>query len=224
MHVLLVVDSDLMKPDLKMGLERWHCVVDRVDYAQGARHALENYACDVVIIDLARTADKGLSLLTDWRAQGYDVPVLMLNAQASMQERVAGLEAGADDYVLKPCDLEELVARSRALVRRSLGRSVPAMHHGNLCVKPLTGEVWLGAKPITLSRRELALLEKLMNARGAVLSEGQLKDGMYGMNADVASNALNVHIYHLRRKLYKNVVVTVRGLGYRLGSPVPTTA
>lgn len=219
MHVLLIEDDDLLARNLKAGLESRHCVVDRVNYILGARHALENYACDVVIIDLTLVADKGIGLLTDWRNQGYDVPVLMHNAQASMQERVAGLEAGADDYVLKPCDPEELVARLRALVRRSQGRSVPAIHHGNLCLKPSTGEVWLGSDPVTLSRRELALLEKLLNARGAVLSEDQLKDGLYGINADVASNALNVHIYHLRRKLYRNVVVTVRGVGYRLGSP-----
>ena len=224
MHVLLVEDDDLLASELKAGLERRHCVVDRVSGAQGARHALENYVCDVAIIDLRLPADNGLSLLVDWRAQGYDIPVLILNAKASVQERVVGLEAGADDYVLKPCDLDELVARLHALVRRSCGRSVPAIHHGDLCLKPSTGEVWLGAELVVLSRRELALLGKLLNARGAVLSEDQLKDGLYGMSANVASNALNVHIYHLRRKLYKRVVVTVRGLGYRLGSPVRTAA
>lgn len=220
MHVLLVEDDDLVASGLQLGLELHHCVVDRVRTAREARHALENYACDVVVLDLGLPDCNGLDLLKEWRIGGYDTPVMILTARDSLQDRINGLDAGADDYVLKPFELDELAARLNALVRRSVGRSVDTIEHGDLCMKPSTGEVWLEKQAVVLSRRELALLGKLLNARGAVLSEHQLKDGLYGMETDIESNALNVHIHHLRRKLGKHLVVTVRGLGYRLGPPL----
>lgn len=219
MHVLLVEDDDLVASGLETGLELHHCVVDRVRTGREARVALEHLASDVVILDLGLPDDDGLDVLSHWRRQGLDIPVLILTARDAVQERVKGLEAGADDYVLKPFDLDELAARLHALVRRAAGRSVSEISHGDLRMRPSTGEVFQAGRLVALSRRELALLEKLLNARGAVLSEDQLKDSLYGMSADVESNALNVHIYHLRRKLGKDLILTERGLGYRLGIP-----
>lgn len=219
MHILLVEDDDLVASGLEAGLGLHHCIVDRVRTGREARAALEQFASDVVILDLGLPDGDGLRVLSQWRQQGLDIPVLILTARDEVQERVRGLEAGADDYVLKPFELDELAARLHALVRRAAGRSVSEICHGDLTMRPSTGEVFQAGCPVTLSRRELALLEKLLNARGAVLSEGQLKDSLYGMDANVESNALNVHIYHLRRKLGKGLILTERGLGYRLGAP-----
>lgn len=219
MHVLLIEDDDLVASGLEAGLELHHCTVDRVRSAGEARAAMQQFGCDVVILDLGLPDGDGMKLLSTWRQQGVTTPVLILTARDALQDRVQGLEAGADDYVLKPFELDELAARLNALVRRAAGRAVSEVCHGALKVQPASGKVLLWGEPVTLSRRELALLEKLINARGAVLSEDQLKDGLYGMDTSVESNALNVHIYHLRRKLYRDVVITERGLGYRLGPP-----
>ncbi|WP_420390915.1 response regulator [Marinobacter sp.] len=219
MHVLLVEDDDLVASGLEAGLTLHHCTVDRVRTTREARAAISQFGCDVVILDLGLPDGDGVGLLDHWRQQGVATPVLILTARDAVPDRVRGLEAGADDYVLKPFELDELVARLNALVRRAAGRAVSEVCHGELKVQPDFGQVFLHGNPVTLSRRELALLEKLINARGAVLSEDQLKDGLYGMDTSVESNALNVHIYHLRRKLYRDVVVTERGLGYRLGPP-----
>lgn len=219
MHVLLVEDDDLVASGLVAGLELHKCTVDRVGTGAEATAALAQFACDVVILDLGLPDADGMSLLSEWRRQGVSVPVLILTARDALEERVRGLQGGADDYVLKPFELDELVARLHALVRRAAGRAVTEVRHGSLRINPATGEVFLGRKPVSLSRRELALLEKLINARGAVLTEEQLKDSLYGMESAIESNALNVHIHHLRRKLYRDIVITERGLGYRLGPP-----
>lgn len=219
LHVLLVEDDDLVASGLEAGLELHHCTMDRVRTAREARAALAQFECDVVILDLGLPDGDGMGLLSAWRRQGVTIPILILTARDAVEDRVHGLEAGADDYVLKPFDLDELAARLHALVRRAAGRAVPEVRHGELQVYPDSGKVLLGGVSVSLSRRELALLGKLINARGAVLSEEQLKDGLYGMDTSVESNALNVHIHHLRRKLYRDVVITERGLGYRLGPP-----
>lgn len=220
MHVLMVEDDELVASGLKAGLELHHCVVDHVRTGRDAQQALEQYNPDVVVLDLGLPDMDGLEVLAQWRAAGVRTPVLILTARDAVQRRIEGLEAGADDYVLKPFELDELAARLHALVRRSTGRVVAEICHGDLTVRPSTGEVLLADEPISLSRRELALLEKLLNSRGAVLSEDRLKDGLYGMDTDVESNALNVHIYHLRQKLGKNLIITERGVGFRLGPPV----
>lgn len=220
MHVLIVEDDELVASGIKAGLELHHCVVDHVRTGRDAQQALEQFNPDVVVLDLGLPDVEGLEVLTQWRAAGIRTPVLILTARDAVQRRIEGLEAGADDYVLKPFDLDELAARLRALVRRSAGRVVAEICHGELTVRPSTGEVLLGDEPVSLSRRELALLEKLLNSRGAVLSEERLKDGLYGMDTEVESNALNVHIYHLRQKLGKQLIITERGVGFRLGPPV----
>ncbi|MBF3018734.1 response regulator transcription factor, partial [Pseudomonas aeruginosa] len=142
---------------------------------------------------------------------------LVLTARDAVTDRVAGLQAGADDYLLKPFDLRELGARLHTLQRRSAGRCVNVIEHGRLSYDPSTRETWLDGRPVELSRREQALLQALLNNRGRILSGEQLKDSVYGFGDEVESNALNVHIHHLRRKLGNAIVQTVRGLGYRLG-------
>ena len=220
MHVLLVEDDDLVASGLIAGLELHGFVVDWVSRGCQADQALGLFTADAVILDLGLPDVDGLSMLRKWRDEGSDVPILILTARDALDERVVGLEAGGDDYVLKPFELDELAARLHALVRRAAGRSVSEIVHGDLVVRPSRGEVLLNGHAVTLSRRELTLLEKFLNARGAVLSEDQLKDGLYGMTADVESNAVNVHIYHLRRKLGRELIETVRGVGFRLGPPL----
>ena len=158
-----------------------------------------------------------MTLLRRWRSTGKTLPVLVLTARDAVQDRVAGLRAGADDYLLKPFELSELVARLHALQRRAAGRSVDLIEHGALCFDPGSCTVTLHGKPVELSRRELSLLQALLHNGRRILSQEQVKDSMYGLLDNVESNAINVHIHHLRRKLGPNIVETVRGMGYRLG-------
>jgi DNA-binding response OmpR family regulator len=216
---LIIEDDDLVGRGLRDGLQLHDFVVDWLRDAGAARLAVRNFSCDAIILDLGLPDGDGLALLREWRDAGLATPVLILTARDALSDRVAGLDAGADDYVLKPFELDELAARLRALQRRASGHSAPKIRHGALLFRPDTLELWFNGEPVNLSRRELALLEKLLNANGRILSEDQLKDGLYGMGAQVESNALNVHIHHLRRKLGPSIVETVRGVGYRLGAP-----
>lgn len=220
MQVLLIEDDELVASGLVAGLELHGFVVDRVSNGRQARHATSLFSPDAIILDLGLPDVDGLAMLRQWRSEGLNAPVLILTARDALNDRVAGLEAGGDDYVLKPFELDELAARLHALVRRAAGRSASEIVHGDLVVRPSRGEVFLGEHPVMLSRRELALLEKFLNARGVVLTEEQLKDSLYGMHGDIESNALNVHIYHLRKKLGRGLIETVRGLGFRLGPPL----
>ena len=159
-----------------------------------------------------------MSLLGRGRAHGHPLPVLVLTARDAVEYRIEGLRAGADDYLLKPFDLDELVARLHALVRRACGRSADSVDHGALSFNASTGEVHWRGEPVDLSRREFALLHALLRHPRQILSTDRLRDSLYGFGQDVESNAVNVHIHHLRRKLGPGIVETVRGLGYRLGS------
>ena len=170
-----------------------------------------------MVLDLGLPDEDGLKLLQQLRRQGLEIPVLILTARDSVTNRVDGLQAGADDYLLKPFDLRELAARLHTLLRRVAGRSVNLIEHGRLTYNPSSRETLLGGESVDLSRREQALLQALLQNRGRVLSSEQLKDSVYGLNDELESNALNVHIHHLRRKLGNGIVETVRGLGYRLG-------
>lgn len=191
--------------------------MDRVASAADTQALLQVARFDVLVLDLGLPDEDGLRLLQRLRQQGVDLPVLVLTARDAVTDRVAGLQAGADDYLLKPFDLRELGARLHTLQRRSAGRCVNVIEHGRLSYDPSTRETWLDGRPVELSRREQALLQALLNNRGRILSGEQLKDSVYGFGDEVESNALNVHIHHLRRKLGNAIVQTVRGLGYRLG-------
>ncbi|HBO2384459.1 TPA: response regulator [Pseudomonas aeruginosa] len=217
MHVLLTEDDDLIASGIVAGLNAQGLTVDRVASAADTQALLQVARLDVLVLDLGLPDEDGLRLLQRLRQQGVDLPVLVLTARDAVTDRVAGLQAGADDYLLKPFDLRELGARLHTLQRRSAGRCVNVIEHGRLSYDPSTRETWLDGRPVELSRREQALLQALLNNRGRILSGEQLKDSVYGFGDEVESNALNVHIHHLRRKLGNAIVQTVRGLGYRLG-------
>ncbi len=219
MHVFLIEDDPLIASGIKAGLVAQGMTVDHVDRASHAHAMLQTATFDVVILDLGLPDEDGLILLRRLREQEMTLPVLILTARDAISDRVAGLLAGADDYLVKPFDLRELSARLHAMLRRSDGRSVNLVHHGELTFDPQSGDTWLGAQMIDLSRRERALLDRLLRNKGRILSADQLKDAVYGVAEDVESNALNVHIHHLRRKLGSQIIETVRGLGYRLGKP-----
>lgn len=217
MHVLLIEDDRLVASGIVAGLRLHGLTVDAVDTASKAQAALAGSHFDICVLDLGLPDEDGMTLLARWRAQGQTIPVLVLTARDAVQHRVNGLRAGADDYLLKPFDLEELVARLHALLRRAGGRSSDLIEHGELTFSASRGEVRLQGVPVDLSRRELALLRALLQNPGHILSLGQLQDSVYGFSTDLDSNAVNVHIHHLRRKLGAAIIETVRGLGYRLG-------
>jgi|TARA_R110000751_G_scaffold52079_1_gene113688 DNA-binding response OmpR family regulator len=219
MHVLLIEDDPLVASGIRSGLMTFDFVVDHVSTLKAARQAQQTVSSDVVILDRGLPDGDGLQLLSEWREQGIDVPVLVLTARDAVRDRVDGLQGGADDYLVKPFDLNELVARLQALLRRAAGRSRDLINHGALALDPTAREVYVAGQLIMLSRRELVLLETFLQSPRSVLSADQLKISIYGMNDDVESNALTVHIHHLRRKLGSGVIETVRGLGYRLGKP-----
>jgi two-component system response regulator QseB len=217
MRVLVVEDDQLVASGIVAGLRLSGIDADHVPNASMADAAVHTGRFDVIILDLGLPDADGVSLLKRWRANGRDWPVLVLTARDSVPDKVGGLRAGADDYLVKPFDLDELTARLHALQRRSAGRSVDLIEHGPLSFNPATSEVRLHGEPVELSRRELALLQTLLNCGSRILGAEQVKDSLYGLGESVESNALNVHIHHLRRKLGQNIVETVRGLGYRLG-------
>lgn len=217
MHVLLVEDDALVASGIRAGLATVDFVVDSVPTIKEARRALASVHSDVVILDRGLPDGDGMQLLEEWRAAGVQTPVLILTARDAVRDRVDGLHSGADDYLIKPFDLDELVARLYALLRRAAGRASGLIRHGALTLDPAARQISVNGEPVALSRRELVLLEAFLYAPRSVLSASQLKDSLYGLNDDVESNALNVHIHHLRRKLGNGLIETVRGLGYRLG-------
>ncbi|TFW32236.1 response regulator [Massilia horti] len=217
MRVLVIEDDELVASGIIAGLRLSGIEADHVSTVSSAETAAQTSRFDVAILDLGLPDADGLSLLRRWRAGGKNWPVLVLTARDAVQDKVAGLRSGADDYLVKPFELDELVARLHALQRRSAGRSVDLIEHGPLVFDAATREVTLHGKLVDLSRRELALLQTLLNSGKRILSAEQVKDSLYGFGERVESNALNVHIHHLRRKLGPHIVETVRGLGYRLG-------
>lgn len=221
MHLLLVEDDALVASGIVAGLRLHGVMADHVGTAQAAHNALQTAHFDLAILDLALPDEDGMALLQRWRNAGLTLPVLVLTARDALADRVAGLRAGADDYLLKPFELDELVARLHALHRRSAGRTVDLIRHGPLCFDPASLVVTLDGAAVDLSRRELALLQALLHRPGRVLSTAQVKDSLYGFEDSVESNAVSVHIHHLRRKLGPRIVETVRGVGYRLGEAGP---
>lgn len=218
MHALLIEDDALVASGIIAGLRLHSLTVDHADTAKAAQVALETGHFDIVVLDLGLPDEDGMSLLSRLRNAGHSLPILVLTARDAIEHRVAGLQAGADDYLLKPFDLSELVARLQALQRRMAGRSMNVIRHGPLCFDPASCQATLDGAPIELSRRELALLQTLLNNPKRILTADQVKDSLYGFEENVASNAISVHIHHLRRKLGPGIVETVRGVGYRLGA------
>lgn len=218
MHILLVEDDIQIAEALRAALSLENFTVDHVNTAAAAEHALGLGHFDALVLDLGLPDEDGLSLLQRLRQQSHELPVLILSARDSVSQRVDGLQAGADDYLLKPFDLRELSARLHSLLRRSSGRSTNLITHGSLVVNPSLLEVSLAGTPVNLSRRELSLLLAFLQQPKRILSVEQLQDSIYGLGDGVESNAINVHIYNLRRKLGSDIIATVRGLGFRLGA------
>jgi two-component system response regulator QseB len=190
---------------------------------QDGRHALtalHGSSFDLVILDLGLPGMDGIEVLRSLRAGGGDTSVLVLSARDTTPQRVLGLDAGADDYLTKPFDVDELLARVRALQRRSRGASVNVIEHGPLRLDPASFSVTCDGRAVELPRREFMLLQKLLESAGQVLSRAQLEESMYGWDGGVESNSLDVHIHRLRRKLYAEVIRTVRGVGYVI-DPAP---
>ena len=199
------------------GLREDGFAVDWVRDGRAAEHALAEGVHDVLLLDLGLPRKQGLELLADMRRRGDSRPVLVLTARDAVADRVAGLDAGADDYLVKPFDLDELAARIRALGRRGVGgRAQPKLAHGAIELDPATREVTRDGVPVPLSPREFALLEALMVRPGAVLSRAQLEERLYGWNETVESNAVEVHLHGLRRKLGAHAIRNVRGVGWTL--------
>jgi two-component system, OmpR family, response regulator QseB len=217
MRVLVIEDDDLVASGIVAGLRLSGITADHAATASSAETFLRTSTFDVAVLDLGLPDADGLDLLRRLRGGGLHLPVLVLTARDAVQDKVAGLRGGADDYLVKPFDLAELVARLHALQRRAAGRSVALIQHGPLLFDPESLEVSLHGRAVDLSRRELSLLQALLCSGKRILSAEQVKDSLYGMDESVESNAINVHIHHLRRKLGPNIVETVRGLGYRLG-------
>ncbi|KPJ88899.1 MAG: hypothetical protein AMJ53_16250 [Gammaproteobacteria bacterium SG8_11] len=216
MRVLLAEDDDLLGDGLKTGLKQEGYTVDWVKDGQSAENALLDNEFDLVVLDLGLPKKAGLEVLKQIRSSGKHLPVLILTARDSVQDRVTGLDSGADDYLVKPFDLEELCARLRVLQRRTGGRSAPVIEHGNISLDPAAHKVLLNGEPINLSMREFVLLQHLMENIGRVIPRARLEEKLYGWDAEVESNSLEVFIHHLRKKLGTDFIRTVRGVGYMI--------
>ncbi|HAD85618.1 MAG TPA: DNA-binding response regulator [Brevundimonas sp.] len=216
MRILAIEDDPVLADGLSVGLSACGWTVEQVATVEEARAALEASGFDAVVLDLGLPDGDGLSVLRYARERDMDVGVVVLSARDDSRDRIQALDAGADDYVGKPFDLDELAARLRAVRRRLLGRSSPALRHGDLTLDPKGRLAWRGDGDLSLSRREFAVLEALMERPSQVLSRAQLEERLYGWQEDIGSNAVEVHIHHLRAKLGAGFIRTVRGVGYTL--------
>jgi two-component system OmpR family response regulator/two-component system response regulator QseB len=216
MRVLIVEDDPLLGDALAVGLKQRGFEPDWVQDGREAQTVMRVEPYAAIILDLGLPGLTGLELLRTERARGNKVPVLILTARDAVQDRIEGLDSGADDYVVKPMDLDELAARLRALVRRSKGDPAPLLHVGDVALDPAARIVTRDGQPIDLQPREFTLLQELMLNAGRVLSREQLEERMYRWGDEVESNAVEVHVHHLRRKLGAQIVKTIRGVGYMM--------
>ena len=214
MRLLLVEDDPMIGASVQRGLRQDGHTVDWVRDGAAADLAVAAGVHELILLDLGLPGKSGLEWLAQWRARGVSLPVLILTARDAVADRVRGLDAGADDYLVKPFSLDELAARLRALGRRQGGRAAPRLELGPLSLDPATHEVCKDGQPVELSAREFALLHALMENPGVPLSRAQLEERLYGWGAEVASNAVEVHIHALRRKLGAEWIKNVRGVGY----------
>lgn len=217
MRLLLVEDDRMIGDTLRAALRLDGYAVDWVRDAAAAQSTLASERFDLVLLDLGLPKGDGLDVLRDLRARHDSTPVIVLTARDGLGDRVAGLDAGADDYLVKPFELDELNARIRAVFRRHSGRAQPVLSHGSVTLDPATRQVTKDGAPVLLSAREFAVLEALMQRPGALLSRAQLEDRLYGWGEEIESNAVSVYIHQLRRKLGADFIQNVRGVGYFVG-------
>lgn len=223
MRMLLVEDDRMIGEAVQTALRQDGYAVDWVRNADSADTALAAGSYDLVLLDLGLPGRDGLSLLRAVRARKDATPVLVITARDAVENRIAGLDAGADDYLVKPFDLDELAARIRALLRRSAGRAEAVIEHLGVRIEPATRTVSRNGAPVTLSPREYAVLEALLLRPGAVLSRAQLEDRLYGWDDAVGSNAVEVYIHGLRRKLGRDFIRNLRGVGWFVPAATPET-
>lgn len=220
MRILLVEDDPLLGDGLTAGLRQAGFAVDWVKDGAAADHALKSESFDLAVLDLGLPRLSGMEILRRLRERpadaGGNTPVLVLTARDATDDKVAGLDAGADDYLVKPVDLDELAARVRALTRRAAGRTMPQIHHGALTLDPIARQVTRHGEMVELSTREFDLLQTLLENTGRVMTRTQLEGALYGWRDEPDSNALEVHIHHLRRKLGNELIKTLRGIGYTI--------
>jgi two-component system response regulator QseB len=224
MRILLAEDDPMIGASVGRGLRQDGFAVDWVEDGRAAESALGERVHDALVLDLGLPRRTGLEVLGAMRRSGDTRPVLILTARDAVADRVAGLDAGADDYLVKPFDLDELSARLRALLRRGAGRADPILVHGELELYPATREARFKGEPLPLPPREFALLEALLARPGAILSRAQLEDKLYGWSDPVESNAVEVHIHALRRKLGAEFIRNVRGVGWMIARPAAAQA
>jgi two-component system response regulator QseB len=216
MRLLLVEDDRMVGENIRDGLAQEGHAVDWVRDGAAAEAAVRAEPYGAVLLDLGLPRRDGLEVLRGLRALRNDVPVLIITARDAVSDRVRGLDAGADDYLVKPFDLDELAARVRALTRRAAGRTAGIVRHGPITLDPATREVRVRDRPVSLSAREYAVLEALIERPGSVLSRAQLEERLYGWGEEVASNAVEVHVHNLRRKLGAGLIRNERGVGYSM--------
>lgn len=216
MRSLLVEDDVLLGEGIYNGLVQYRYIVEWVKDGRSALEILtmRSESFDVCILDLGLPKVSGLDILRTIRQKGIDIPIIILTARESIEERVKGLDAGADDYLVKPFDLEELSARLRALSRRAKSRAQPTLSHGDIVLDPASHIVMYQDEPVLISRREFTLLQKLLETPGRVVSREKLNQTLYGWGESIDSNALEVHIHNLRKRFGSNVIRTIRGVGY----------
>ena len=219
MRILVVEDDPLLGDGLKAGLAQAGFATDWVRDGVAADLALKVDSHAAVVLDLGLPRLEGLEVLRRMRAAGDRTPVLVLTARDAVEDRIKGLDSGADDYVLKPFDLHELAARLRALIRRSAGEAAALLRVGELELDPAARRVQFKGRSVELPGREFALLHALMLAAGRVLTREQLAERLYAWGEEIESNAIDVHVHHLRRRLGPALIRTVRGVGYLLPRP-----
>ena len=218
MRFLLVEDDRMIGDSLRAALRMEGHAVDWVRDAEAADATLASERFDLLLLDLGLPRGNGLDVLRAMRSRGDATPVIVLTARDGPGDRVAGLDAGADDYLVKPFELDELGARIRAVLRRQAGRAMPLLSHGGVSLDPATRQVFRDGQPVLLSAREYAVLELLMQRPGAVLSRAQIEDRLYGWGEEIESNAVSVYVHQLRRKLGSDFIRNMRGVGYFLGA------
>lgn len=216
MRVLIVEDDPMIGGAVERGLRDAGCAVDRVSDGQSADAALATGVYDLALLDLGLPRKDGLDVLRTLRQRRSDVPVVIMTARDAVADRITGLDCGADDYLVKPFNLDELLARVRAVIRRRAGRASREIRYGALMLDPVTRTIVFRDRQVEVSAHEFAVLEALMLEPGAVVARAKLEEALYGWGEEIGSNTVEVYLHHLRRKLVPELIRNVRGVGYRM--------